>query len=267
MTKKTHSVLLFLAVIVACGSVFAFDYKEADSLFGQRENNLSNITQARALYREALRKTQGDDKVYAVEQLAKLAYYEGDLLTDEKDSTKRVDIFQQCQDDVEEVSPAKMEGQEYAAYYYWKSACMALWAKSAGSFSVLARVSDLEAAMYRGAEVDGSFAGGGVHRVMGSVYLKSKAMRWIPGLSRFYDPDKALVHIDKAISFGPEYYVAYLVKAEILKELKRGKEGLTLLKQKHDELSVRVRKNDLPDDLKPESKVILQQMSDLIDNW
>ena len=257
----------YLGLIAFSGFGFAYDFTAADSLFAKRESNLSNIAKARTLYEQALNQVSGEEKVYAAEQLAKLAYYEGELLTSEDNDSKRVDIFQKCQDDMEKVSPAQMEGQEYAAYYYWKSACMALWAKSASSFAVLGRVADLEAAMLRGAEVDGSYDGGGVHRVMASVYLKSKAMRWIPGLSRFYDPKKALVHINQAINYGPEFYNAYLVKAEIIKELKQKREGLDLLKSKQEELARRVKNNTLPEGLEPESKAVLGQMTQLIKNW
>lgn len=263
--KKLSSLVLVLTVALT-GSAFAVDFGAADALFSQRENSLTNIAQARTIYQQALRQSSGDDLVYAADHLGKLAYYEGELLTDPKNHSRRVEIFQQCQDDMESISPAKL-GKKVPAYFYWKATCTALWAKSASSFSVPGRVGALESAMDEGAKLDGSFAGGGIYRVMGSVYLKSKMLSWIPGLGRFYDPAKALDCIEKAIGFGPQYYNAYLVKAEILKELGRGDEGLQLLQEKKRELDGLARRNSLPAGLEPESKMILRQMSDLMKNW
>lgn len=253
-------------IILLSGPSYGFDFTSADALFARRENNLENISSARQIYQRALKSAQGEELLHAVEHLGKLAYYEGELLVAESDHSARRKIFQQCQDDVESINPAKT-GKEYPAYFYWKSACIALWAKSAKPWSVPGRIGDLEDAMNRGLELDASYEGGGIHRIMGSVYLKSKALSWVPGLGRFYDPAKALSHIEKAIEMGPEYYNAHMVKAEILKELDRGNEGKKLLQEKANELSMRVGRNSLPLGLEPESKVLLKQMLALLENW
>lgn len=244
----------------------AVDFSAADALFAQREGNLENIRNARSLYRSALDTGQGQELVHAMEQLGKLAYYEGELLTAADNHDRRVEIFQQCQDDVEKISPAKI-GREVPTYYYWKAACIALWGKSASSFRVPGRLGTLEEAMIKGLALDPSYEGGGMHRVIGTVYLKSKTLRWIPGLSRFYDVDKALQHIDMAVKIGPQYYAAWLTKAEVLKELGRGEEGLLLLQSKKRELEMLRRNNTLPTGLEPESKIILRQMSEAMTNW
>jgi hypothetical protein len=263
---KRLYVLLGLVCLLSLPALAALDFSAADALFAQREDNASNIAQARTLYQKALQEGQGEELIHAMDRLGKLAYYEGELLTAENDHGKRVAIFQQCQDDVEKINPANF-GKENPTYYYWKAACIALWGKSASSIKVPGRLGSLEEAMNRGLAVDETFAGGGMHRVMGSVYLKSESLWWIPGLSRFYDPDKALVHIEKAIKFGPEHYISYLTKAEILKKLGRSGDGLKLLQEKKRELEGKKRNNTLPAGLEPESKIVLRQMSNAMANW
>jgi tetratricopeptide (TPR) repeat protein len=260
------SFLLLVLLSLSLPALAAIDFSTADALFAQRENSPSNIAQARGLYQEALKSGQGRELVHAMEQLGRLAYYEGELLTPEDDHGKRVAIFQQCQDDVEKISPSKL-GKEVAAYYYWKAACLALWGKSASSWSVPGRLGSLEDAMNKGLALDPSFEGGGMHRVIGSVYLKSKGLRWIPGLWRFFDPNKALEHIEMAVRIGPQYYVAWLTKAEVLKELGRSDEGLKLLQDKKRELELLKRANNLPSGLEAESKLVLRQMSNVMAGW
>src|SRR5258706_4418025 len=110
--KKFFTLIWLFALPLSAG----FDFSVADSLFAERENNPSKITEARAIYRRALNEAKGDDLVRAMDYLGKLAYYEGDLLTAENNHDKRVQIFQQCQDDVEKISPQKL-GKEVDAYY------------------------------------------------------------------------------------------------------------------------------------------------------
>jgi len=250
-----------LLCLCACSAFAGFDFGTADALFVQRENNLEKIAQARAIYRKAL-DAKVDDRVYAMQHIGTLAYYEGELLTAEDNHKKRVEIFEQCLGDVKKISPDEL-GKEVPNYYLWKAACLALWGKSASSFSVAGRLDSLEKAMKKGLALDERFEGGGMHRLMGSVYLKSEALWWIPGLSRFYNPEKALKHIEVAIKMGPQYYDAYLTKAEILKKLGRSDEGLKFLQTKKQEFEGK----RLPAGLEPESKAILQKMSEAVANW
>lgn len=259
---KRLSVVLALALSAFSVNTWAFDFSQADAAYAAREDNLGNIATARAIYQQALTGTQGDELIHAADQLGRLAYYEGDLLTDEGDHDRRIDIFQQCQDDIEAISPDKI-GKEVPAYYYWKAACTALWGKSASKFSVLGRVGALKDAMQKGLALDPNYAGGGMHRVIAAVYIKSKIMSFL-GL---YDPAKALEHVNNAIRLGPEYYNAYLVKAEVMKELGESDAGLEFLTNKKRELERRVRNKTLPAGLEPESKAILKQMTKAMQSW
>lgn len=251
-----------LLCLCACSAFAGFDFSSADTLYAQRENSLERIAEARAIYRKALSDAKGDDRVYAMQRIGALAYYEGELLTSEDNHKKRVKIFEQCLDDVKKISPEEL-GKEVPNYYLWKAACLALWGKSASSLSVVGHLDSLERAMRNGLALNERFEGGAMHRLMGSVYLKSEMLWWIPGLNRFYNPEKALKHINISIEMGPQYYDSYLTKAEILKKLGRSDEGLQFLQMKKREFD----RKPLPYGLEPESKIILRKMTEAISNW
>ena len=65
MIRRVSTLLVVL--VGAFGvSGLAADLGAADALFAQRENNLTNITKARAIYQEALGQVQGDELIHAV---------------------------------------------------------------------------------------------------------------------------------------------------------------------------------------------------------
>lgn len=266
MKKRSTLVAIPLLMAFLSAGAFAFDFTEADRLFDARENNLQNIADARAIYQKALLEAKGEELIHAVDHLGKLAYYEGELLTDEGDSKKRVAIFSQCQNDVDTISPAKL-GEENPVYYYWRSACTALWGKSANSFSVLGHLSELKRLMQRGMEVAPDYAGGGMLRVVAGVYIGSKMLRFIPGLSDLYNPSKALEYVNKALMMSNDYYNAPIVKAEAMRALGEKDAATVYLKDKKQELEKRVRTNNLPKGLEPESRKHLEQMNKLLASW
>lgn len=238
--------ILFLTLILSA-TVGAFDFSQADQFFAKRENNPSAIASAKALYQQALDTSSNKDEIlYAMEQFGKLSYYEGDLLTPKSDSGKRVEIFSKCMDNADKIQNIKP-----GAFYYWKTACMALWGKSANWFSVAWRLSDLKDLINKGLALGDSYEGGGMERVVANIQVRS------PSISGLLDYNAALLHINSAIAKGPQYYGAYIVKAEILKALGRENEGVTLLEATKRDLETRVRNNQLPKGLEPESKMFL----------
>ena len=245
-----------LAMLFAV-SGYAYDFSRADSLFESRENNLQAISQARSLYQQALKNASGkDDLIYAVDHLGKLAFYEGELLTPESNSSKRVEIFLQCQEDVKSIHPDKVG--KTGAYYYWNAACLGLWVKSASSFSALWRLSEVKAAFGALLENATDYASGGGYRILGGVGAKSQAR--VFGL---YDPAKALEYINKAIELGPQYYNVYIIKAEVLNVLGRSSEAKQLLLSTKQDLEAKAARGQLPQGLEAESKVFLKQLQDL----
>ncbi len=237
----------------------AYDFSRADRLFAARENSPANIAQARTLYAAALGQVQGQELIYAVERLAKLAYYEGDLLTSPDDKDKRAGIFTQCQEYVDHINPNNIHS-ETAVYYYWKTACLALWGESVSQWTAMFHVNELKGLLADGLRVDPNYEGGGMHRLAAAIYVRSTNMRLV-GL---YDPAAALTHINAAIAVGPEYFNAFLLKGMILKALDRNDDALAVLTTAKRQLEQKLATNSVQEDLLPESKVFLRQMNDLM---
>lgn len=242
---------LLLAALMFTSSSFAFDFSSADAYFKSRENNITAITNAKASYRESLTKGSREEKIYAAQQLGKLAYYEGDLLTGEKEHKKRVRIFDECMRDMEQVNPKDIG--KNAPYYLFKAMCLGLWGQSEGMFAAARRVGELKSLIQDGLDFDANYDSGGFHRMYAAVYIKSRLM----GL---YDLQGALKHIDRSIELGPHYYNSYMIKADVLQEMGKSDEAKKLLL----EIEAKIKSSALPAGLEAETKLILKRMAEKI---
>ncbi len=248
-----------LLTVLIGASANAYDFSKADALFKQRDNNLSAIAQARGLYEQALNSSSSkEDLMHAVERLGKLAYYEGDLLLAQNESSKRAQVFSKCLEYVESISPAQIG--KTGAYFYWKTACLALWGRAAGMFAAAGRLGELKESMKQGLALDPDYAGGGMDRVIATINLRAS---WLSGLQ---DYNAALEHINKAVVKGPQYFNVYIVKAEILKALDRDNEALVVLETAKRELEKLIATNNLPTDLEAESRIFLKQIKTALRN-
>lgn len=240
---------LLLATLLFSSLSFAFDFSSADAFFKNREGNFTAISDAKASYRKALTESRKEDKIYAAQQLGKLAYYEGDLLLGEKEHTKRVKIFEECMNDMEHVN-LKAVGKN-PTYYLFKAMCLGLWGKSKGMFAAARRVGELKSLIQDGLSVDADYDAGGLSRLYAAVYIQSKLM----GL---YDLEGALKRVNRSIELGPNYYNSYLIKAEVLKEMGKNDEAIKLLTQ----IDQKIRSTPLPVGLEPETKLIHKLITD-----
>ena len=69
-------------------------FKQADALFAQRDHNLTAIAQAKSLYESIIDHSSSNiERSRALDQLGKLVYYEGDLLTETQNSARRQFLF------------------------------------------------------------------------------------------------------------------------------------------------------------------------------
>src|SRR3989338_7193050 len=178
-------------------------------------------------------------------QLGKLAYYEGELLTPLEDDDKRKEIFAHTQVLAEKAGSA-----------YWKALSLALWCQSAGSIAAWWYIDDFKEAAERALLEDQQTDGGGIYRLLAAVYVKS------PELKRYglYQPELALGYIEKALKISPEHLDAYFVKASVLKALGRLEEGKQLLKD--------ILAKPLPvTELEPENKIVLKRMAEKLNRW
>ena len=217
----------------------AADFSKADELFEQREKNPKAIHQARAIYESILKSSHdSSDRVHAMNQLGKLALYEGELLLPEEDTEHRMTIFSQCQKNAETVGSA-----------YWKALCLALWSQSAGRLSAWWYLDDFKAAMQRALIEDVYTDEGGIFRLLAIVYSKSKELEAYD----LYDLNLALEYANKAIELAPNQVSAYFSKATVLKELGNSNEAKSFVQAT---LEIFEAKNNL----EPEDKVFLSRL-------
>ncbi len=259
-------ILLFAVASIAQ----AYDFTAADELFAQRaptEEGAEAISEALAAYHAALDTVTGDEKLYAVAQISRLYIYDGDMTRPESDKKARMRIFDKCLDTLK----AHIHPDEVGAtpqYYYYKVYCLALWGKAAGPLRILLRAVTLKRAIREGLKLDTRYEGGGLPRMVGAVYLNSKA-RPI-GL---YKPEQALTLIEQAIASegvedraypeiiaGADVAENYYHYAEALLKNDRKPEAIELLEQTVAEYEELIELEALPVGREPETRYYLEKL-------
>lgn len=170
-----RKIFVFAAAMVCSGSAFAFDFTSANALFNNRANGPQAIRSARAVYEAALPNLSGYDYIYAVEQMARLDYFEGTLLGEEGNTEARKVAYGRCMSTADLVAPSATVAAN-PIYYYWKGSCLAQWAKANGIIASLSRSGELLDYLNRGEQIDPTYEGGGFYRVKGAVYAKLPAI-------------------------------------------------------------------------------------------
>lgn len=253
-----------LGVVSLLGmSVFAADFGPADAAYRLRENNPGKIQESKGLYERILRDSSAGshERLRAAEQLGRLAYYEGELLADEKDSGTRLRIFDMCSEQMEQIAHIQDNGHKTQTYYYWKSACVALYAKSANLFQRGMVVGTLRTALneglqhYTGPKGD-EFEGGGMYRAAAAVFSNPGGMFGNP----LYDINRASDLIDRALKVGPNYFNAHIVKAKVMKQQGKRTEALRLLQNAEERIETMMEEGKLPVGLEPETKAQLKKI-------
>ena len=255
-------VLLFtLFSLVGSMGLMAHDFSVADGFFDRRDGSVANIERAMKEYRRALPRVRGDELVHAVSRLAHLAYYHGDLLLPSEATEQRVEIFSQCQEDVEKISPENL-GTKHPAFYYWKATCWGLWGQAAGQWKALPKIGEFKDALKEGValEESKSYHGGGIYRVTAATYVKSKMM----ALLGLYNPKKAWKFVNYAVKLGPHHYGVYLIKAEILAELGKVDKAKEVLRKLQALLQDKVNTGTLSKETGPEDKITLRRAGDML---
>lgn len=263
LRRKLWGILL----CAVASSAQAYDFTAADELFAQRastEEGAEAISNALAAYRAALDTVTGDEKLYAVAQIARLYIYDGDMTRSESDKKARMRIFDNCLDTLEEhIHPDQVGATPQ--YYYYKVYCLALWGKAAGPLRILLRAPTLKRAIREGLKLDTRYEGGGLPRMVGAVYLNKKA-RPI-GL---YKPAKALTLIEQAIASegiedraypeiltGADVAENYYHYAEALLKNDRKSEAIEILEQTIAEYEELIELEALPEGREPETEYYL----------
>lgn len=255
--------LLALACGLASTAAYAFDFSSADSAFEKRTNS-DQAAKALELYTEALSKTSGAEKLYAVEQLGRLDYYLGNKVP-ESDADKRKKIFKRCMDNVDTIKPSSF-GSDTPQYRYFKGLCLASWARANGVLKSLEKAGEILENIETGRKLDETYEGGGFYRLGIAVYLN------LPPLFGG-DVDKAWDYYQKAIASpaysgsknpdtdtGNYHYASYLYGAQVA--AKRGdKDGAKAICQ---EALDRIEGGDLPVGREPETQQMKKEIQDYL---
>jgi tetratricopeptide (TPR) repeat protein len=245
-----------IAIASVSVSALGFDFGAADALFAEREQGAAKIAEARSAYATGLTNLNGAEKIYAVEQLARLDYYEGLILGDQGNKDTRKSIYNRCLDTIESnISPAKVGPTPQ--YYYWKASCLALWGNANGVSASLGRIPELLRLINDGLTTDSRYEGGGLNRLASAVYLKIPEI-FGGGVDKSFDYSTRALSAqafpgsqDPATATGDYFYNVYEHRALALAKKGRKAEAIALLKEAIE----RIDGGDLPVGREPETRL------------
>ena len=280
MFNRFRAGFITLVVGFALSSSLAFGgiFDQADGIFAQRENNLAKISEARKAYKQILGTVDGEDRVYEVEQLGKLAFYEGEHLTSlDRNPGRRTEIFADCRDFVESIADMT---EARTQYHFWKLQCTAFWVQSAPLLSRLAQIGSIKRYFnsivgenvepLASAGIDVRYQGGGIYRVIAGI-IKDDLSSLIR--SEFPNRAKAIDLADKAIAAtaypgdenaGASYYSNYRGRGDVLNKMGRPAEAKVALTKYIEEIDELIAGNELPVGLEAETKAEQVMMKSIL---
>ncbi|MEY4064429.1 MAG: hypothetical protein RIR26_637 [Pseudomonadota bacterium] len=245
-----------VASVTVSMSAIAFDFGAADALFSQREQGPAKIAEARAAYATGLTNLNGAEKIYAVEQLARLDYYEGLLLGDQGSKEARKTIYQRCIDTLDaNIAPAKVGPNP--PFFYWKASCLALWGNANGVSASLGKIPELLRLINDGIALETRYEGGGLYRLASAVYLKIPEI-FGGGVDKAFDyNNRALSSAAYPGSQNPDtatgnyFFNVYDQRAQALAKKGRKAEAVAVLQEALE----RIDAGDLPVGREPETRL------------
>jgi len=262
--RITSAIASKFVVIGACAlatTAYAYDFSPADAAFKGRTDS-AKAAKARELYGKALVTVSGAEKIYAVEQLARVDYYEGNK-TPESDADSRKKIFQRCMDNVESI---KSTAAAKPAYNYWRGLCLASWAKANGVLQSLAKAGELIDLVEKGRGLDETYEGGGFFRLGAAIYLNLPAA-FGGNVDKAWDySQKAIASAAYAGSTSPDtdtgnyYYAVYLYSAQVAAK----RDSKAAARAIAAEAIERIEAGDVSPDREPETVVNKQEIADYL---
>lgn len=258
-------VLLALSAFAFSLQAFAYDFSAADALFEQRAGDRAKIAQARGAYNASLSQSLTvDERVYAVEQMSRLSYYEALLLDEDTETIKSV--TQECYDKTSAIAPNTNGVGETPQYYYWRSVCLSLWAKANGIVASLGRSKEVVSLFEQAIAVDSTYDGGGAYRLGAAVYHKLPAINPVGPRG---DLNKAADYINKALASpayagaadpatatGDYFFNVYEYQAEVVAKQGDKARAVAILTSAID----RINSGDLPMGREPETAEHLKDL-------
>jgi hypothetical protein len=271
MSKVTTSSVFswsaaLLSTLTLSTIAFGADFSAADGAFAQRTDATQRAS-AEQLYTAALPGLTGADRLYAIEQLSRLGYYEGSLPA-ESDSSNRKIGFQKCMDAADLASPA-LQGEETVAYHYWKGTCLASWAKANGVLKSLEKAGEVLGHIEKGNAIDPTYEGGGFYRLGSAVYLNLPAI-FGGDLNKAADfSQKAISSAAYSGSLTPEtdtgnyFYLVYLYAAQIAAKKEGKAEAIAIGKQALSRINDA---KEIPAGREPETELNRRDLQEYLDS-
>lgn len=271
-------ILISATTSAVLSTSYAADFATADALWQQRDQGIPILEQSRQAYLDVI--AQGEltpeEMIHATTQLGRLAIFEGSNFHN-KDSQEGIDARRQLFGDcwktyLPAINPvsnkkgslgdrtfgkAKPFSISTPNFFYWKAACMALYAEVSGTAENVVNVGRLTWTIRRGSELDTTYQGGGILRVHSGIISNAKAKPL-----GMYDPQMALQLIDTALAADPypgtnvaggEFCENYERKSLTLIELERGAEARALLEEHITTIEEAIELEELPEGREPET--------------
>lgn len=178
-----------------------YDFQQVRQLIDERELNESNLDQAaEILLAEA--KSQSDARAWGL--LCEIQYWKGEVCSDPGELTKLYEKGVEYGKKGCEIDADNIESQ------FWLGVNYGFLADVKGVLSSLFLIDPIEKCLTRSLEIEESYFYGGPHRAIGWFYHKLPPFPLSKG-----DSKKGLKHLEKALEFGPDFYLNHIYIAQI----------------------------------------------------
>lgn len=261
----THFLVWFSILLTANGAFSHELLDKAYTEFTQRDQGRAHIKIAKKAYWNVLSNQHEEltDRLEALDKYARLTVYQNEISKKSLgiDNKKAAKAFEKCIKATDYFSPRKI-GKPTAAFTYWRSMCIGLWAANVSSARVImsaGRIREMSDLVSVGMADYEDFDDYGFGRIQAGMYIRSKML----AMFGLYNPAKAIEIIDRSLA-QTTIFMSYVLKAEALMELNRKAEALSLLKEAEQTLVLKLRNDELPKDLVAENKIFLQTIREEI---
>lgn len=169
-------------------------------LIDERELDDANLETARDKLFAIVEKDQECDWAYGL--LSEINYWLGEYAEDAEDKLFFFDEGVECGKSGILINEDSLESN------FWLAVNYGAFGQEKGIMQSLALVTPIKDAAEKAAEIDGSYFYGGPWRVLGRLYHKA------PGFFSIGNTKKAVECLEKALEFGPKFYLNRLFLAE-----------------------------------------------------
>jgi tetratricopeptide (TPR) repeat protein len=176
-------------------------FRKVRKLIDERELSNENLETARDELFALVEEDSECDWAYGL--LAEINYWLGEYAEDAEDKIAFFDEGVQCGEAAVGIDENSLEGN------FWLAVNYGSFGQEKGIMQSLALIQPMKERAERAAEIDGSYFYGGPYRVLGRLYHKAPGFPFSIGNNK-----KAIECLEKAVEFGPKFYLNRLFLAE-----------------------------------------------------